>query len=184
MGLTLPPPGVEIILLTLVLTAAVYDVRYRRIPNWLTASGVLAGLAMNAFLYQGWPGLRLSLVGFAIAFAVNFVMYILHFRGAGDVKLMAAIGAMVGWQDWFAIFLFSAVIGGVISLILIVIKKRAMKTFWNVGFMLNEMKSGRAAYLKREELDVKSEKALRLPAGAVIAIGVVFFLAVSAHYTG
>ncbi len=184
MGLTLPPPGVEIILLTLVLGAAVYDVRYRRIPNWLTASGVLAGLAMNTFLYQGWPGLRLSLVGFGIAFAVNFVMYLLHFRGAGDVKLMAAIGAMVGWQDWFAIFLFSAIIGGVISLILVVVKKRAMKTFWNVGFMLNEMKSGRAAYLKREELDVKSEKALRLPAGAVIAIGVLFFLAVSAHYTG
>jgi prepilin peptidase CpaA len=149
---------------------------------------------MNAFLgdwrsaspasAQVWPGLRLALIGFAIAFAVNFVMYILHFRGAGDVKLMAAIGAMVGWEDWFAIFLFSAVIGGVISLILVVLKKRAMKTFFNVGFMLSEMKSGRAAYVSREELDVKSDKALRLPAGAVIAIGVVFFLAISAHYTG
>jgi len=184
MELTLPPPGVIAILVTLVLIAALYDVRFRLIPNWLTGIGILSGLAMNTFLYQGWPGLKLSLIGFAIAFAVNFVMYLLHFRGAGDVKLMAAIGAMVGWQDWFAIFLFSAIVGGVISLILIVLKKRAKKTLFNVGFMLNELKSGRAAYMKREELDVKSDKALRLPAGAVIAIGVVFFLAVSAHYTG
>ena len=125
MELTLPPPGIEAILVTLVAIAALYDVRFRRIPNWLTASGILAGLLMNAFLgdwrygspasSQVWPGLRLSLIGFAVAFGVNFVMYLLHFRGAGDVKLMAAIGAMVGGPDWFAIFLFSAMIGGVKS---------------------------------------------------------------------
>ena len=69
MRLNLPPPGVEAILLTLVLGAAVYDVRYRRIPNWLTVGGVLVGLAMNVFLGRvdlspGWPALRFSLLGF------------------------------------------------------------------------------------------------------------------------
>jgi prepilin peptidase CpaA len=193
MKLTLPPPGVEAILLTLVLAAALYDVRYRRIPNWLTAAGVLVGLVMNAFLgdwrvpnpanSQIWPGLRFALVGMGIAFAVNFALYALHARGAGDVKLMAAIGAMVGFEDWLGIFVVSALMGGLIALILVVIKKRAMTTFWNVGFILNEMKSGRAAYVKREELDVKSDRALRMPAGAVIAVGTLFFLAASARFT-
>jgi len=191
MKLNLPPPGVEVILLTLVLAAAVYDVRYRRIPNWLTASGVLVGLVMNTFLGDWrspipaspfWPGLRFALAGLGVAFGIYFVLYAARAMGAGDVKLMAAVGAMVGWEDWFGIFVFTAIIGGLMALILVLVKKRAMKTFWNVGFILSEMTSGRPAYLKNEELDVKSSKALGLPHGAVIAVAVLFFLAASAHY--
>jgi prepilin peptidase CpaA len=187
MRLTLPPPGVEAILLTLVLGAAVYDVRYRRIPNWLTVGGVLIGLAMNTFigrvdLSPGWPALRFSLLGFAVGFGVYLVLYALRAMGAGDVKMMAAVGAMVGWEDWFGIFLITAVIGGAMALILVIAKKRFTNTFFNVGVILNEMKSGRPAYLAKEELDVKNPKALGLPHGAVIAVGTLFFLAVTAHF--
>jgi len=183
MRLTVPPPGVEVILLTLVLGAAVYDVRYRRIPNWLTVSGVLAGLAMNTFLYEGWRGLRFGLIGMAAGFGLYMLLYLVRAMGAGDVKLMAAVGAMVGWQDWFGIFVITAVIGGIMAMLLVVAKKRFAKTMWNMGYILSEMKSGRPAYLGREELDVRSQKALGLPHGAVIAVGVLFFLAVSAHFT-
>jgi prepilin peptidase CpaA len=179
---SLPPPGVEALLLTIVLGAAVYDVRYRRIPNWLSLSGVLLGLAMNAFLYQGWPGLRISLVGLAAGFGVYFVLYALRAMGAGDVKLMAAVGAIVGWQDWFGTFLITAIVGGVMALILVATKGRVKKTLWNVGFIINEMKSGRPAYMRKEELDVRSPKALGLPHGAVIAVGTIFFLALAAHF--
>jgi prepilin peptidase CpaA len=182
MRFTLPPPGVEAILLTLVLGAAVYDVRYRRIPNWLTVGGVLIGLAMNTFLYQGWPGLRLSLAGFGVGFGVYLVLYALRAMGAGDVKLMAAVGATVGWENWFGIFVITAVIGGAMAVILVIAKKRFTRTFFNVGVILNEMKAGRPAYLAREELDVKNPKALGLPHGAVIAVGTLFFLAVTAHF--
>jgi len=193
MKLTVPPPGFEAILLTLVLAAALYDVRYRRIPNWLTATGVLVGLLMNAFLgdwriptpanSQIWPGLRFSLIGLAMGFGLYFMLYAIRAMGSGDVKLMAAVGAMVGWQDWFGIFIFTAILGGLMALIVVVAKKRAVKTFWNVGFILSEMKSGRPAYLKNEELDVKSSKAMGLPHGAVIAVATLFFLAMSAHFT-
>ena len=181
---SLPPPGVEAVLLALVLGAAVYDVRYRRIPNWLSVSGVLIGLALNTFLYQGWPGLRLSLLGLAVAFGVYFLLYALRAIGAGDVKLMAEVGALVGWQDWFGIFVVAAIVGGVMALILVATKGRVKKTFWNVGFILNEMKSGRPAYIAKEELDVRNPKALGLPHGAVIAVGTVFFLALSTHFAG
>ena len=163
MAFSLPPPGVEAVLLALVLGAAVYDVRYRRIPNWLTVAGVLVGLA--------------------IAFVVYFILYALRAMSAGDVKLMAAVGAIVGWPNWFGIFIITAIIGGIMALILIAARGRVKKTFWNVGFILSELKRGRPAYMRREELDVKSPKALGLPHGAVIAVGTLFFLAVAAHFT-
>ena len=70
------------------------------------------------------------------------------------------------------------------ALILVATKGRVKKTFWNVGFILNEMKSGRPAYIAKEELDVRNPKALGLPHGAVIAVGTVFFLALSTHFAG
>jgi prepilin peptidase CpaA len=148
----------------------------------------LIGLAMNAFLGRidlspGAPALRFSLVGFAVAFGVYLALYAIRAMGAGDVKLMAAVGTMVGWEDWFGIFVITAIIGGAMALILIVAKKRFTSTFMNVGVILNEAKSGRPAYLAKEELDVKNPKALGLPHGAVIAVGTLFYLAFAAHFT-
>jgi prepilin peptidase CpaA len=170
--------------------AAVYDVRYRRIPNWLTVGGLLLGLILNSFLYQGislspygFSGLFFALKGFGLGFGVYVVLYAVRAMGAGDVKLMAAIGAIVGWENWFGIFIVTAMIGGVVSLILVILRGRLQKTVFNVGFIISEMKSGRPAYLKNEELDVKSNKALGLPHGAMIAVGCIFFLLLSAHYT-
>jgi len=141
------------------------------------------GLVLNAFLYQGWPGLKFALLGFALSFGLYFGLYVVRAMGAGDVKLMGAVGAMVGWQDWFGIFVITAVIGGVMGIILAISKKRAKSTLFNVGVILNEMKHGRAAYVTKPELDVKNPNSLGLPHGAVIAVGTLFFLAVSAHYT-
>lgn len=179
---TLPPPGVEALLLAVVLGAAVYDVRYRRIPNWLSLSGVLVGLALNAFLDPVWPGLRLSLMGLGMGFGVYFLLYALRAMGAGDVKLMAAVGALVGWRDWFGTFLITAIIGGAMALILVAAKGRVKKTLWNLSFILSELKSGRPAYMRKEDLDVRNPRALGLPHGAVIAVGTIFFLALAAHF--
>jgi prepilin peptidase CpaA len=182
-SLTLPPPGILALLFALVAGAAAYDIPYRRIPNWLTATGVLLGIGMNMFLYQGLPGLRISLGGLALGFGSYFMLYMLRAMGAGDVKLMAAVGAMVGWQDWVAIFILTAIIGGFASLALMTLRGRVKKTLWNVGFVLSEMKSGRAAYLANEELDVRSAKSVGLPHGAVIAAATLAFVAMSAHFT-
>jgi prepilin peptidase CpaA len=190
MNFTLPPPGAEALLLALVVGAAIYDFRYRRIPNWLTVSGVVAGLILNSFLYQGtssspfgFNGLFFALKGLGLAFLVYVFLYALRAMGAGDVKLMAAVGAIVGWENWFGIFIVTAILGGIVSLILVVARGRLQKTLFNVGFILSEMKSGRPAYLKNEELDVKNKKSLGLPHGAVIAAGCILFQALSAHYT-
>src|SRR5450432_3942144 len=190
MSLSLPTPGVEALLLALVLGAAVYDVRYRRIPNWITVLGALLGVLLNTFpglLYQhflkvDWSGLWFSLAGLGFAFGIYVVLYALRAMGAGAVKLMAAAGAIVGWQNWFGIFVITAIVGGVMSLILITLSGRVKKTLFNVAFILSEMKNCRPAYLGNEELDVRNKKALGLPHGAVIALGTIFFLATAVHF--
>ena len=183
MSFTLPPRGVEVALLALVLGAAIYDVRYRRIPNWISVTGALIGLALNTFLYPTLPGLLHALKGLGLAFLVYLVLYAVHAMGAGDAKLMAAVGSLVGWEDWVGIFIITAIVGGIMAVILVTARKRLKTTVWNVGFILTEMKSGRAAYVNREELDVRSPRSVGLPHGAVIAVGTLFFLAMSAHFT-
>jgi prepilin peptidase CpaA len=165
-----------------ILVAAVYDVLYRRIPNWLTIGGVLAGIGLNTFIYQGWPGLRLSLVGLAVGFASYFALYSLRAMGAGDVKLMAAIGALVGARDWFGIFLITAIVGGVAGLAMVAARGRLKKTLWNMSFILSEMKHGRPAYVRREELDVRSPRSVGLPHGAMIALGTIVFVGLSLRF--
>jgi prepilin peptidase CpaA len=171
------PPLASWLLLALVLSAAVFDLRFRRIPNWLTAAGIVLGLAANIFERGIWRGLRFSLPGVCLALAIYLALYALHATGAGDGKLMAAIGAIAGWRYWLAIFIVTAILGGIAALALSISRRRLKKTLWNVGFVLSEIKRGRPAYLANEELDVRSSKGLRLPHGAVIAAATLAYLA-------
>ena len=183
--LTRPAWGIEVILLAAVMIASVTDLRWRRIPNWLTVSTVILGFALNALIAYPSPlaGLWLAAKGFALAFALNLVMYALHMTGAGDVKLLAAIGALVGCSDFVGIFLLTALIGGVLAIILMTIKGRVRQTLWNVGFMVGELTRMRAPHLTREQLDVSSAKALRLPGAVRICLGVVSFLVMARVFT-
>jgi len=169
------PISLAIVLIVLVLTAAIWDLKSRRIPNWLSLTGILCGIALNSFLY-GLTGFKQSLEGMATAFGVYFVLYLVRAMGAGDVKLMAAVGSFVGPGDWFLIFLITAILGGVIALVVLGWRKRMRKTFDNVFFIVSEMMHFRAPYMGREELSVKSQKALTLPHGAVIGLGCIVFI--------
>jgi prepilin peptidase CpaA len=175
------------ILVLVVIVAAAFDLRYRRIPNWLTLSGLVLGIGLNSLLVAE-PGLhwydgynwRSSLAGFGLAFVIYFPLYLLRGMGAGDVKLMAAIGSLVGPVNWFGVFVLSNVLGGLAAVALLLFRGRVGKTFGNVGFMLSELAHMRAPYARKEELDVKSPKAATMPHGLAIAIGSLAFLAAAA----
>ena len=173
------PVIVQIVLGALVAVAAIYDVRWRRIPNWLVLSGPLAGFTLNPLLY-GWAGLKLSLLGFGLAMLVYFPLYVVHGMGAGDVKLMAAVGAIAGPAAWFNILLLTALLGAAIAFVLLLLRGRLRSTLWNVGYILSELMRFRAPYLRREELDVNHPTAVTLPHGATIALGCLCFLAAAA----
>ena len=175
---TRPAVGIEFFLVLAVLVATFTDLRSRRIPNWLTVSTLALGFALNALIAYPSPveGVWLSAKGFALAFALNLVMYMLHMTGAGDVKLLAAVGAMVGCSDFVGIFLLTALLGGVLAIILMLVKGRVRQTLWNVGYMVSELMNWHAPHVTREQLDVGSSKALRLPGAVRICLGVVAFL--------
>ncbi len=176
-----PPEKVLIVLLALLIGAAIYDIRYRKIPNWLTVGGVLLGFAINFGIGLPEGGVLFALEGFATAFGIYMVLYVLRAMGAGDVKLMGAVGALVGWERWFGIFLITAIVGGIMAIALVTVRGRFKRTLFNVGFILSEIKHGRPAYVGNEELDVRSPKSMSLPHGAVIAISTIFFLALAAR---
>jgi prepilin peptidase CpaA len=173
---------IEIILLATVLVAAFHDVRSRKIPNLVSVIGCIVGIAANVYL-GGLPGLRSSLIGLVVAFGLYFVLYLLHAMGAGDVKLMGAVGAIAGLTAWIPILLATLILGAVAAVVLALTKGRLRSTLWNVGFLARELAAFRAPWLTHEQLDVKKEGTLRLPHGASIAAGVVVSL-VAMHVWG
>jgi prepilin peptidase CpaA len=179
--MSLPPPAVRILLEILTIVAAIWDIRTRRIPNWLTLSGVMAGVALNSFLY-GIGGLWLALEGLGVAFGIYFILYLLRAMGAGDVKLMAAVGAVAGWQNWLGILVLTSVFGAVAGLLLVAFKGRLGRTMGNVGLIVTSLARGRAPYKESPELDVNTDRGMRLPHGALIALGTLAFLAAALRW--
>jgi prepilin peptidase CpaA len=178
------PPVTQALLLLLVVPAAVFDYRQRRIPNWLVLAGLVCGIAMNTFLLYDNPsaitGLVYALEGFGLAFAVYFPLYLLRGMGAGDVKLMAAVGAIVGPGLWLWILFFTAVLGGITAAIVVLSKGRVHRTLQNLWMILVSIRYRQAPYATNPELDVSTDQGLRLPHGVIIAVGAIGFLTAKA----
>jgi prepilin peptidase CpaA len=181
-----PPvhPILQGVLVLLVVTAAIYDFRFRRIPNWLVLAGLVAGFGLNTALFAiaglQAAGLVRAALGMGLALLIYFPLYLLRAMGAGDAKLMAAVGSIVGWGNWLAVFVLTAIIGGVLGAIALLFAGRIRKTFWNIGWILNEILHFRAPYQSSPELDVRSTAGMRMPHGVAIALGSIAFLIVRA----
>jgi prepilin peptidase CpaA len=173
--MTLPPRIIQILLVLVVVLAAFFDLRSRRIPNWVSLPGVALGLFLNSFLY-GTDGLWYSFKGLALAFAVYFVFYLLRGMGAGDVKLMAAVGAAAGMMNWFGILILTSVVGAFAGIVLVLFKGKLRDTLYNMWFILMSLGRGQAPFQRNPDLDIRSAKAIRLPHGVMIAVGTLGFL--------
>ena len=171
---SLPGAG-QILLGILVAIAAIFDVRYRRIPNWLVLAGIIVGCAWNVSS-AGWSGLGRASAGLGLGFILYFPLYLLRARGAGDVKLLAAVGAVTGPRNCLWIFLLTAILGGIIAVVLLLFRGRVRQTFFNVGWIIRDLLHLQAPWRSSEELDVTTTRGLRLPHGAMIAVGVLAFI--------
>jgi prepilin peptidase CpaA len=170
------PIAVSVVLGAVVMAAAVYDFRFRRIPNWLNFCGVILGFGLNTFFFQ-LHGTLHAIEGMLLALAVYLPLYLLRGMGAGDVKLMAAVGAIAGPANWFQIFIATALFGGATAAVLALIKGRLRETICNLYFMLRDLLSLRAPYRTNPQLDFRSPSSLSLPHGVLIALGACVFLA-------
>jgi prepilin peptidase CpaA len=173
------PIAVQALLALIVIPAAVFDLRCRRVPNWLTLSGLILAFGLNAFLYHT-AGLAISLQGTGLALLVYLLLYLLRATGGGDVKLMAAIGAAAGPLNWLGIFVLTSLLGGIAALTLIAARGRVLKTFANIGHVVSSLASGKAPYAGNPELDVQRTQGARMPHAVIIACGTLGFLLIQA----
>jgi prepilin peptidase CpaA len=174
-------PVLQAVLGILVITAGAFDLKYRRVPNWLVLAGLVLGMGLNTALF-GLPGLWLALKGMGLGLLIYFPLYALRAMGAGDAKLMAAVGSIVGPANWFVIFLITGILGGVVAIVTLVSRSRLQKSLGNVKLVLTSLAHGTAPYKATPELDVRSGHGVRLPHAAVIAMGALIFLWTAAVY--
>jgi prepilin peptidase CpaA len=169
------PTALKLVLVAIVLVAAIYDLRFRRIPNWLNVSGVIVGVGVNTLLFAR-HGFIAAVLGITFSMAVYVPLYLMRGMGAGDVKLMAAVGAIAGPWNWFGIFVATALLGGVVSLVFVALRKRFHQTCFNLTLIVTELCHFRLPSNSNSQLDVRHPRALGMPHGVLIAIGAVAFL--------
>lgn len=111
------------------------DIKVRRIPNVLTATMAGVGIGLAA---SGASGISLgaSVAGFLVGLALMLPGHVLGATGAGDVKFMAAIGAIVGPSMVVSAFLFTAVAGGVIAVAVALRRRRLGATLAGTGRLI------------------------------------------------
>ncbi len=169
------PPAIQILLIAVASTAAIIDLRETRVPNWLALAAALLGLAAN-LLTHALPGLLLALAGAGLALLVYVPLYLLRAMGAGDVKLMAALGAIAGPGHWVRLFLCTALVGVLLAAVLSMRRGRAQDLLVGLGAILSSLARGRAPHQDHPHLEVRNPHALRLPHALSIGVGTVAYL--------
>lgn len=131
-----------IFLSVLLISAAIFDLRSQKIPNILTYSSILITMTYHLII-NGIEGLLFSAGGIGLGIGLLILPYLMGGMGAGDAKLMGAIGGMLGAKSVFYAFLLTAAVGGIYALVLIVVYRSSFRGFIRkqfsalVGFMLN-----------------------------------------------
>ena len=162
-----------LIFIPLALSITYMDVRYRRIPNKQVLIILLCGIALNAF-FGAWSGFLASLLGIVMAFGLMFTLHVLGTMGAGDVKLFAAIGAVLGSSLVLPTFLIVAVTGGVLAICKMVYKRRVAATMLRVVQFFIGLLPGQTV----PRVSVPKDPTYTLPYAVPICLGSVlsFFL--------
>ncbi|MBP8912504.1 MAG: prepilin peptidase [Phycisphaerae bacterium] len=107
-----------VILLAALIAASVTDIARQRIPNAITLPLAAFGILYN-FYVSGWGGLIFSVTGTLAGVVLLIIFYLMGGMGAGDVKLMGAVGSILGPVNVLYAFVFCALLGGIYSLVVL-----------------------------------------------------------------
>lgn len=147
------------------------DVASRRIPNWLTYSAILIAISAR-FALQGWHGLGNALLGGLLAGGAFLFFFLLNAMGAGDVKLMTAVGSFAGSSHALEIVLAVAIAGGVFAIIHSLLYRRLRVVLSNVIQIASyHATAGAEAH---PNLNLSNPQSVRMPYGVAIAAGVLY----------
>ncbi len=176
----LPPIStLQLLALTALLAGAVLtDMHARRIPNKLVLSGLALAMATHAMaLLQAQAALAgpawwAPLVGLAAGFFLLLPLHLLRAMGAGDVKLLAMVGAFVGPHTAASAFVYTLLAGGLVSLVYLLGRGVAAQTLSNLKYLLTDW-GVRARTGQGMRLAPLAGTAARLPYAVAISLGTV-----------
>lgn len=172
------------VLCLLLAVAVLSDIRQRRIPNRLVLIGALAGIGCNSVLPEGYGfasalpgalGVQGALGGFAIGLVLMLPLYVLRAMGAGDVKLMAMVGAFLGTHAVIRVVLATFIVGGVLTLAAALRNRSLIPLLNNVHTMLLSS-FFKLALHEMPAVDAPPVSAGRMPYGLAIAAGTMIYV--------
>ena len=164
---------VELFLVPLAVLIIYHDVRYRRIPNPIVLATLISGLAINLTL-GGFSGGISSIGGCLLAFILMFTLHVFGAMGAGDVKLFAAIGSLLGAQLVLPTFVVVVLTGGLLALVVMLRCGVVRTTLHRVLQILVGLLPG----WQMPRFSVPADRRLTIPYGAAITIGAIIATAI------
>ena len=169
------------VLLALLVAAAVSDSRSGRVPNWLVFGGALYAVVYNAFfpLYPRDIGALFALGGLAVGLAAFLPAYLFRIMGAGDVKLMAMVGAFLGPWSTVGAVLSTLIAGGVLTLALALSGGRLGRMLHNVAMICRGTVFTLSTTGAGGTVTTDGPSAGRMPYGIAIAVGTIAYLTFS-----
>lgn len=156
----------------LVITAAVWDWQTRRIPNWLVSAAFIVALPVQMWVHGAISGIQAWLLGCLVGGIMLLPGYLTRTVGAGDVKLMAAVGAFCGAVLAMEIAVVASAIGGLWALVWLARRRRIRAGLANTMSMLVNVLDGTRVGVQHGE-SMRALSIGRLPFGVAIAIGTV-----------
>jgi prepilin peptidase CpaA len=147
---------------------ALWDVFTYRIPNFVTYPAILAGILAH-LIGEGPQGLLWGALGALLGGGFFLLLYLLRTMGAGDVKLMAAVGAFAGPWASLEIMLYAAIAGGILALVVAIYKRRLRRTVTNVVDLVRFHAAVGAEV--HPSLNLDNPEALRFAYGVAIFAG-------------
>jgi prepilin peptidase CpaA len=168
-------------LVTIVLiVAAAIDGWKLKVPNWITFPMIVGGWIYSTAAFGfTWEGLGSSLVGTAVGLALLLPAYAIGGMGAGDVKLLAGVGAWVGPTHTFYGFCLSALAGGAIAVVMVLYRRAWSKHKSQFVAIVNEVLTVRDPNQLAAIAAARKSSMLLLPYGIPIAIGTIAYFAVT-----
>jgi prepilin peptidase CpaA len=156
----------------LAIAAGWTDYRSRRIPTWLTVSGLVLGIVANSWL-RGWPGAQDSVLGAGLGLALLSPFVLIRMFGEGDWKFVGALGSCLGAHNLLTVLLLAILVNGVMAAIMVVRKKRVHETNGNVRRMLSGFLT---LHLPGSDLTLDNPELIKVPFGLAAAIAVILFM--------
>ena len=129
----------DLALIGLLLLASAFDLSRRRIPNRLLAFGLLASLILHLASPNPAALLTTYLAGFGLGLLMFLPLYLMRGMAAGDVKLMATVGAFLGPAMVFQASLATYCAGGVMALLIVLARGHGRVAFANIGALLHPL---------------------------------------------